>query len=90
MLTYTVLSLDVWGNEEDGFEVNDRCRVGTIDLDESLNSDDVLRELDGAGYVHASLCEVNDAIGDEYTLHIDSAQNGRPLLQLELQEEVES
>lgn len=27
---WTVRSLDVWGNEEDGFEVNDSHRVGTI------------------------------------------------------------
>lgn len=31
-IVYTVWSLDVWGNPKDGFEVNDRCRIGTISV----------------------------------------------------------
>lgn len=30
---WTVWSLDVWGNSEDGFEVNDRSKIGSVEFD---------------------------------------------------------
>ena len=36
---------DVWGNPDDGFEVNDHTRLGTIELDDDdLDSNDTLLE----------------------------------------------
>jgi hypothetical protein len=29
---YKVYSLDVWGNARDGYEVNDRCGIGEIEI----------------------------------------------------------
>ena len=31
-MKYDVISYDVWGNDEDGYEVNDAHKVGTIEL----------------------------------------------------------
>lgn len=84
-LTYTVWSLDVWGNAEDGYDINDRCKVGSVELDESLESAGVLAALSEAGYVHAALCVVSDD-SDEFNLYIESAHTSRPLLTLELEE----
>jgi len=71
---------------ECSYQVNDRCKVGEISLptwnDDTRAGDDVLRALEEAGYVHASLCEVDD-VSDEYDVWINSAELGRPLLQLE-------
>ena len=71
---------------ECSYTVNDRCRVGMVELDESLESAGVLAALEAGGYVHASLCEVDD-VSDEYNVWINSAELGRPLLQLELNDE---
>jgi hypothetical protein len=34
-MRFTVWSYDVWGNETDGFEVNDRCKLGTVEIPDS-------------------------------------------------------
>lgn len=81
-MTFTVWSLDVWGNAEDGYDVNDRCKVGTIDLDASLDASGVLAALDEAGYVRASLCVVDEQESIDGVIYIDSAHTSRPLLQL--------
>ena len=31
-MRFTIWSLDVWGNAAEGFEVNDRCKVGTVEI----------------------------------------------------------
>lgn len=36
MARYTVWSYDVWGNARDGFEVNDRCKVGTVEIPDDM------------------------------------------------------
>lgn len=30
--TYTLWTYDVWGNARDGWEVNDRCKHGTVEI----------------------------------------------------------
>jgi hypothetical protein len=34
MKTFTVWSYDVWGNAREGYEVNDRCKVGKVEIPE--------------------------------------------------------
>jgi len=93
---YTIWALDVWGHgpadcaaldangecSHDGYYVNDRRKIGTIDIVEGMTDDALLALLDTEGYVHAGLC-VFDAQGDESCYYVESKADGRPLLQLE-------
>jgi len=91
MSLYTIWALDVWGHGPadcdclhgcDGYWVNDRCKVGSIDIVEGMTDDALLALLDTEGYLHADLC-VFDAQGDESCYYVESKADGRPLLQLE-------
>lgn len=68
--TWRVLELDLWGNDEDGYEVNDQHDVGAITLMSEDYQDDqkVLEALVDAGYLEAEQDYSVD--GDEYVLYI--------------------
>lgn len=72
MKTYTVYSLDVWGNAEDGYEVNDSFKVGTI-----------LSALKSVGII-ANHIKLFDIVidGDDFMITIDDAKDGRPVFTL--------
>jgi len=84
---WKVLSLDVWGNETGGFEVNDMCQVGTIELlaDDSDAEEDIIDALQQAEYLNpkqpTSFYEIGQDSDDTW-IYIDRADNGKPLLQL--------
>jgi len=83
--TWTVWSLDVWGNPRDGFEVNDRSRCGVVELGKEPKDAEVIRALKAGGFLsdkaRASNIEVG---GDDLDITIDDKRSGRPLLSLEL------
>ncbi len=73
-----VCSLDVWGNEDDGFEVNNVFRTGI----------DLLPEMDEA-YYYKQIREYFPAIpqfeinwSDESWADVDDKKTGKPLLQI--------
>jgi hypothetical protein len=65
-----------------GYEVNDRCKVGTIEVREDASDEMVLDVLDHGNYIHAHMCTVSNQSGDGL-IFIDSKEDERPLLQLE-------
>lgn len=86
---YEVRTLDVWGNPEYGFEVNDTRAVGFVELrtDGPAPTDEALivalidaRHLDS---VARKLAEVED-LGDGELLTIVEKDDGRPVLGLSL------
>lgn len=82
MKTWRVYSLDVWGNQRDGFEVNDRCNVGTIELPEDATDKQIIRAMVEQGYLRSS--RFHFAIdGDDMMMDIDHEPTGRPLYSLE-------
>lgn len=98
---YDVFSLDVWGNAEDGFEVNNRFRLNTpiggditIDpLPSTATDEEIIERLIDADYLEArargeggSPAVEVDAPGDGDFLEINSAEDGMPIFQLERQE----
>ena len=86
MIEFKVYYLDVWGNEEDGFEVNDRSQCGTIQLPTDFTDQDLIRELIENDILNAFSGTVKDKFtidGDDTLIMIDEKSNGRPLLQLE-------
>jgi len=86
-LTYEILSYDVWGNEKDGFEVNDTHRTGyTCRIPENADNAAIVRALKRCGWLKKTLktksvdFSYNDAImRDEWTpIYFNDARNGRP------------
>ena len=86
MAKWRVFSLDVWGNANDGYEVNDRSGVGTIQLPEEFTDAQLIRALKDAGIVRKTIRMSQVAIdGDDTWISIDDAKDGMPVFQLERQ-----
>jgi hypothetical protein len=81
MKTYKVLSIDAWGNEEDGYEWNQWFNAGTIDL-VSIDDDDlVLNEMHHQGFITAvEGCDIED---DQYNLVVVDKATREPLFAVE-------
>lgn len=77
--TYTLVTYDLWGNEEDGYQVNDKYAGETIELEDDASDEDILKT------INVSLdCDV-DWQGLE-ACYISSS-SGKPLCELLLKEE---
>lgn len=84
MARWKVYSLDVWGNEEDGFEVNDRCNAGTIETSDDPPDAEVWCALIEAHIAHnAPISRAAFDASDNTFISIDDSETGRPVFQLE-------
>ena len=73
----TLWSYDVWGNESDGWEVNDRCALDrAIDVPEffSKNEKAILDAIDAV-----PRCGIDWTQSDEYRIELTDRRNGKPL-----------
>ena len=65
-MKYTVWNLEVWGNKEEGYVVNDRRKLGELTLPKTPEDMEILTALDDAGFISSlenldlSLLEVVD------------------------------
>lgn len=84
MPTYEIRSLDVWGNPEDGYEVNDSWRCGSIEIADNATDAQIVRALQDVEYLNRELAAdffTVDA-SDDSMISIDRAEDGKPILQL--------
>ena len=81
MQTYKVLSIDAWGNADDGFEWNQWFNAGTIDVNADAPASDVLRAMYDAGYITQT--EGGDVEDDGFNLVIVDAATREPLFAIE-------
>lgn len=81
---WTLWQLDVWGNQEEGWDVNNRFKVNIVDLPEDPTDRDIMVVLKEAGQLKET-AKVSDLSidGDEDLLMIDDAKTGEPLWTLE-------
>jgi len=88
MATYRIWSLLTLGNEDDGFEVNDRIDSGSVELSDDATCADVVKALIANGLISPKTTpeqvDMDDASGVD--LFLDDAANGEPLFQLEREE----
>jgi predicted RNA binding protein YcfA (HicA-like mRNA interferase family) len=81
---WSIYSLDVWGNEEDGFEVNNRQRAGDIEILDGASDEDIIKTLKQEGFLKAKVKASQIHIdGDDYAMNVDDAETGEPIYQLE-------
>ena len=90
--TWLVYALDVWGNPEDGFTVNDRNLVVRVEFDDDGTEDQkVLDVLAASNLVGKNLRANVDVYvsdfdwgpGGHVTINIDRSEDEEPLLTLE-------
>lgn len=84
--TYDVHGLDVWGNEEEGFQVNDVYPSrGTVEISDDANDQEVVRALKSEGFIDRNIrfksAEV-DWTERGYEIYINEARSGRPVYEL--------
>lgn len=89
MAEYQVINLDVWGNENDGYEVNDMYATSIyVNIPDIDNDADIIVELIDAGILkpHATTDNI-DIDGDDYCLYIEESATGFPLYHLRLKDQ---
>lgn len=92
MKVYKIYSLDVWGNNKDGYEVNDLCFSGlTIELPENFTDKQLIKAMKEVGFINTK-CQFKsfDIVNSIETLYIDystSKIHGRPIAELRLVDE---
>jgi hypothetical protein len=67
------------------YDVNDRCRVGSVEIPDNADHNDILEILDARNFVHADLCKI-DNFSDGSMYDVVSKKHNRPLLTLESEE----
>ena len=82
-MKYEYISYDVWGNDEDGYEVNQAFHTGEyVDIDPYLSDNDLLNQLTEKGFITESVDydEVRIDGEPEYSLYFE--YKGRPEFEL--------
>jgi hypothetical protein len=78
---------DVWGNEVDGYEVNNLCEAGSIELGDHFTDNDILSGLIEVGYFKESVTLDMLAIEDCFPfVELYNAKTMEPLCRIELME----
>lgn len=84
---WRVWTYDVWGNAEDGYEVNDRYSQGFIDLPDEPENEEILQALIDMGILNSDVKLSDIEIGgDDVSITVDAAEDGYPLAGLEREE----
>ena len=81
--TFPVLSIDAWGNPQDGYEWNEWFNVGTIDLDLDAENRDIIRAMVNAGYLTKAGLDVAEVEDDGYNLVIIDKETREPAFAIE-------
>lgn len=83
MAKFSIIRPDVWGNEDDGWEVNDEYHVGTFEALETDSDEMIVRDLAAAGYLEeGSTLEDVAVVGDWELMFLMDADTTKPLLRL--------
>ena len=79
--SYKVLSIDAWGNSDEGYEWNAWYSVGTIDIDLEWSTQKTLQAMHDAGYI--TQIEGGDIEDDQYNLVVVDHITREPLFAIE-------
>ena len=81
--TFPVLSIDAWGNLEDGYTWNQWFHVGTIDLDLDGENRLILQAMVAAGYLTQQGLDVCDIEDDGFNIVILDKETREPVFAIE-------
>lgn len=83
MTTYKVLSIDAWGNEQDGYDWNAWYNAGTIELNSLDDDKAILQAMIDQGFLTPESLELGEIDDDQYNLVIQEKATGRPIFAIE-------
>jgi hypothetical protein len=90
---YKVINyFDVWGNEEDGWEVNNLCSEGYITVKDYTNVEEIvqaLKDMERPFLNELATVEALEVHNDYEMIEFFEKRNGMPLFRLELQQNAE-
>ena len=82
-MKYEYISYDVWGNDEDGYEVNQAFHTGEyVDIDPMADNEGIVKNLQEQGFIRGAI-EYDELRIDgeaEYSLYFE--YKGRPEFEL--------
>jgi hypothetical protein len=81
--TFPVLSIDAWGNLEDGYEWNQWFHVGSIDLDLDAEDRQIIQAMVNAGYLTALALESAEVEDDGFNIVILDKETREPVFAIE-------
>jgi hypothetical protein len=85
---WEVRSLDVWGNQEDGYEVNQEYAAGHLSFSRYPSEDAIFKALKRDGFIKAGIkrsqVEIDGAGPDYYD--VNDAATGKPIYSVTLDE----
>lgn len=86
MKQYKVISYDVWGNEDDGFEVNNAFYTPyTVEITDRDNDQAIVRKLIDVGYCSEEALrelELDPHIDHSHTIYLVERKNCKPFCEL--------
>jgi hypothetical protein len=89
MVTATLVNyFDVWGNKKDGWEINNLCTEGTIELPEEFTEKDIVQALKEKGFfkkhVRVNMCDIEMHLYPY--IEINQAKDFKPVCRIEIHE----
>ena len=76
---------DVWGNQEDGYGVNNLATVGEIEVQDYTDTRELVQAMVDMGFLIDEALRVKfDVMNDYYFIEFFLAHNSRPFCRLEL------
>ena len=82
---YEILSLDAWGNDIEGFEVNQSYSTGIIvRIADTDKESDILAKVKNAYFAENVSVDSLEVTENSFEISIASKKSGQPLLQLRL------
>lgn len=76
---------DVWGNKREGYEVNNLCKEGQLDLPENATYKDIIQAIKAFGFFKKTVrTNMVDISNDFEMIEIDERRTGKPVCRLEL------
>lgn len=81
--TFPVLSIDAWGNPDDGYEWNNWHKVGTVDLDLDQPNQNLIQAMIDAGFLTPASIDLADVEDDGFNVVFSNKETGEPVFAIE-------
>jgi hypothetical protein len=81
--TFPVLSIDAWGNQEEGYEWNNWHKVGMIDLDLDQPNQNLIQVMIDAGFLTPASIDLADVNDDGFNVVFSNKETGEPVFAIE-------
>ena len=81
--TFPVLSIDAWGNPEEGYEWNQWFHIGSIDLNLEDPSENIMQLMIDKGYLNDKAKTLGEIEDDGYNLVVLNKETRKPLIAIE-------